>query len=124
MTRDVRLTLTATKITHPVREWEFLEQPITLPPPQWYMYAGLIVLFVGSGTGVYYLRLYRHPLFVQLSASPEALNHLPLGQLAQAQRLLQRTGRLAAVLATSAIQRPWLEHAIAWMDGCAWIRWI
>jgi hypothetical protein len=109
----MRMALTATKFTHPVREWEFLEQPITLPTPQWYMYAGLVVLFVGSGTGVYYLRLYHHPLLVQLSASPQALSHLPLEQLAQAQRLLQRTGRLTTVLATSAIQQPWLQQAIA-----------
>src|SRR5262249_4014359 len=113
LTRDMRLALNATKLAHPVREWEFREQPITLPIPQWYMYAGLAVLFVGSGTGVYYLRLYRHPLVMQLSASQQALRHLPLEQLTQAQRLLRRTGRLAAVLAAETIQRPWLTQAIS-----------
>jgi hypothetical protein len=116
-TKNGGLMLTAAKLTHPVRVWEFPAQPITLPTPLWYMYALLAVLFTGSSAGVYYLRMYRHPLVVQLSASPQSLSHLSLDQLAQAQRLLHRTGRLATVLSANAIQKSQMEQAVAFAQG-------
>lgn len=68
---------------------------------------------MGTSTGAYYLRLYRHPLVVQLSDAPALLSQLPMAQLQQAQRLLRHSGRLAAVLGSSPVQPSWLDQALS-----------
>ena len=112
-TADAHVTLKAIKLAHPVHEWNFPAQPFALPRALWPVYTLLLGLIVGSSAGVYYLRLYRHPLVTQLSAAPASLMTLPLDELLQAQRLLQRTGRLRAILATNAVPPAWLERAVA-----------
>ena len=111
-TEEASLELTAVKFTHPAHVWKFPEQPITVLPPPWWLYAAFGLLFIGSSVGVYYLRLYLHPLISQLSRSPEDLQNLPLEQLPQTQQLLQRTGRLDTVLSASDIQPDWFENAV------------
>jgi len=96
--KNSRFTLTARKETHPVHEWNFKNLFINIPITTWYWYILLVPLGIGTLTGIYYLRLYRHPLVTKLSIHHEGLLHLEPASLRQAQHLLKRTHRLETVL--------------------------
>ncbi|MGA1863653.1 MAG: hypothetical protein ACMUHX_01190, partial [bacterium] len=115
--KDTPLQLYAAKTEHPVHVWSFSGQRIILPSPPWFMYLLFLFLFAGSLIGVYYLRLYRHPLVVRLSASPESLSRLPIEQLSQALRMLQRTHRLDTVLSSNDIATCQLDEAIRFYEN-------
>jgi hypothetical protein len=81
----------------------------------------LLMLF---GTGllgitIFYFRRYRHPLVLELGASPQALLHLPLEQLPEAQQRLQQTGRLTTVLDSAEVSYDTLKQAIAFPQASA-----
>jgi len=61
---------------------------------------------------LYYLHFYHHPIVQQLSAAPSQLLKMPLNQLPQAKRLLQRTHRLDSVLNKNDIHITLLNDAI------------
>ena len=98
LNKEIRLTLTAKKILYPIHEWTFPDQPITIPPPPWYLYAVLTVLIFVLLVLIYYWRVFRHPLVVAVSQSQEGLYDVPLEQLPVAQRLLQWAKRWETVL--------------------------
>jgi hypothetical protein len=61
---------------------------------------------------LYYLRFYRHPIVIKLSAHPAELLVMPLEQLAQTKQLMQQTRRLDTVLAENEVDLTWLDEAI------------
>ncbi len=63
-----------------------------------------------GGTG-YWLRIYRHPLLLRLSARPEQLPDLELESLGEARRLLRLTRRLDTTLARAGIGAGTLDRA-------------
>jgi len=111
------------KTEHPIHAWEFEDKefPITTLKPSWYWYLLLMVLVSVSGVALYYLRYYRHPLVLRLSASPDDLAGLPGRELSTARYLLKRTHRLDSVLAAVPVSKTRLEQAIAfyrdWKPG-------
>jgi len=78
-----------------------------------WLYLLLIVLLLLVAIAIFYLRRYRHPLLLQLSADPQAIYHLVPEQLAEAQRRLLQTGRLRQLLANAEIGKATLSDAIA-----------
>ncbi len=109
------LNLTAKMLSHPVHVWKFKDHPIKLPRPPWHHYALLVVILSAIGPGLYYLRIYLHPLVTGLSRKPESINHFPLSQLPHAKDLLNRTGRLTSVLSAASIPRNLLDQAVAFL---------
>jgi sugar lactone lactonase YvrE len=75
---------------------------------------GSLLLF-GISIALYYLRLYRHPLVINLSTDASQLLTTPLEQLPQVKRLLKHTHRLNTVLANNDVSLAWLEKAIAFI---------
>ncbi|RKZ72609.1 MAG: hypothetical protein DRR19_31920, partial [Candidatus Parabeggiatoa sp. nov. 1] len=98
------------KRNHRIRKLERIQEP---PPllPWWLIILGLVLL-LGIGIAIYYLRLYRHPIVQALSADTSRLLTTPLEQLAQTKRLLQRTHRLDTVLVNNEVPVEWLDNAI------------
>jgi len=72
----------------------------------------LLLLLLILWPALYYLRLYRHPIVVNLSANPTHLLVMPLEQLAQTKQLMQKTHRLDNVLAQNEVDMTWLDDAI------------
>ncbi|MCP4104853.1 MAG: ATP-binding protein [Desulfobacteraceae bacterium] len=66
--------------------------------------------------GIYYLRLYYHPLTRQLSKTPASFTRIPLEQLSSAKRLLKKTRRLKTILTDSNIHISLLESAISFSN--------
>ncbi|WP_459872712.1 hypothetical protein [Endothiovibrio diazotrophicus] len=93
-----RVTLDAAAQGYPPLKWHFADRSVVLPTPAWELYAALAALLTAALIALYYLRLYRHPLVVRVSSSPEALLALPLTQLPEAHTLLRRTRRWETVL--------------------------
>ncbi|UCH96129.1 MAG: hypothetical protein JSV88_04545, partial [Candidatus Aminicenantes bacterium] len=112
LNNDLRLDLVARKPNHPVHEWIFENQAVSLPPPAWYWYGifGLLALVVLAG--LYYVRLYLNPLVTQLSKSPLELLHLEPHGLERAQKLLARTHRLETVLSGAGVSKSRLEKTL------------
>ncbi len=115
----LQVSLNVRQTTPPGFRWRFSDQSLTVTPPPWPLYTSLAVLLVGSTTGVYYLRLYRHPLVTRVSAQPEALLQLVPEELPKAQQLLTRTRRLPSILNSLGVQSQWLEGAMAFSQDDA-----
>jgi WD40 repeat protein len=109
------ISLRAIQRQHPVHQWD-LTQTLELPAPLWYSYLLLGVLLIAVLISLYYLRLYLHPLVQSLSADNAQFVRLPLQQLPKAKRLLQRTGRLDAVLSSNQSNIKWLNEAIGFLN--------
>nr|VFK28310.1 MAG: AAA domain-containing protein [Candidatus Kentron sp. MB]VFK74200.1 MAG: AAA domain-containing protein [Candidatus Kentron sp. MB] len=109
---DSRVTLEAFQLGPPAHRWR-LEQAITIPPPPWESFALLAALFLLTLGGIYYLRLYRHPLVRRLSATPEGFLRLSPGELPLAKGLLHRTRRLSTVLRAAGVSEDALAAALA-----------
>jgi len=76
------------------------------------IYILLVLLLLTLIGAFYYLRSYRHPIVLRLSTDSSQLLVIPLEQLQQAKRLLQRTHRLKAILADNDVHITWLDNAI------------
>jgi WD40 repeat protein len=92
------LNFTAKTRGYPLHEWTFPNQSLTLPPPPWYLYSVLVALIAVLMGLIYYWRVFRHPLVLSVSQSPAHLYDIPLEELPQARRWLQRAGRWHTVL--------------------------
>lgn len=103
LNQEVRLHFVAKKVLHPIHEWSFPNQPITIPPPPWYFYAIPIITIVILFILLYYWRVFRHPLVVAASDSEQGLTTLALEELVPAQRWLQLAGRWQSLLAREQI---------------------
>jgi hypothetical protein len=58
--REAQVTLSAVKLVHPMREWLFPAQSVTLPRPAWFVYAltaGVVML--AGAIGWYFWRRLR-----------------------------------------------------------------
>ncbi len=108
-----RLNMLVRKSNQPAHEWLFQGQSIVLTKPAWYWYILFAVLALAALGGLYYLRLYLHPLVTQLSKSPIELLHLEPTGLERAQNLLNRTHRLDTVLSGAEVSKSRLKKAIA-----------
>jgi WD40 repeat protein len=99
----------------PLYDWEFRDVSVVLPSLPWSTYlAEVLVLLLGlSATLYYYQRVYRHPAVVRLTAQPQAIRDLDLGELATARCCLNRAGRLKPVLQAARVHATWLEQAVA-----------
>lgn len=76
----------------------------------------ILLLLLILWPALYYLRLYRHPIVVNLSANPAHLLVMPLEQLAQTKRVLQQTHRLDTILADNEVDITWLDDAIDFLS--------
>lgn len=65
----------------------------------------------------FYVRIYKHPITLQLSANPKELLKLPLQQLPEAKRLLEITGRLNTILGKCDISPKTFEQAITFLNA-------
>jgi len=112
---DTRLDMAAWTDRLPQFEWAFDQKNIILPTPPWQLYLFLIILFLLGAAAAVYLRRYRHPLVVSLSADPAGLLALPLETLPEAQQRLAQTKRLNTVLSGASVSRQTLEQGIAFI---------
>ena len=117
--KNAKISLDIRTTNLPLFTWNFNEQSLTLPRPAWWMYAALASLLMLTSLGVFYFRRYRHPLVLELAASPQALLYLPLEQLAEAQQRLQQTGRLNTTLASAEVSLDTLNKAANFQQDSA-----
>lgn len=106
------LNFTAKTRGYPLHEWAFPNQSLTLPPPPWYLYTVLVALIAVLMGLIYYWRVFRHPLVISVSQSPAHLYDIPLEELPQARRWLQRAGRWHTVLSHQQIPLTQWEDAL------------
>jgi hypothetical protein len=69
--------------------------------------------------GLFYLKRYRHPLVVRLSAEPAALLHLPVEQLPEARRRLTQTGRLNKIMSEAEVTDKTMDRALSFAGETA-----
>ncbi len=117
--RDLKVDLFGHKLLSPggvgppSYDWEFKNLEVIPPSLPWMLYAAAFALLVALGGMVYYQKVYRHPLVVRLTATPEAIRELDLAKLGSARKSLQRARRLNSVLETAGVSSSWLDHAAA-----------
>ena len=95
----------------PLYDWEFKDVPVIPPGPAWPVYAAAVLLALLLSGSVHYVRVYRHPLVLRLSARPGDLRDFDPGELPAARRALERARRFAAVLQTGQVPLAWFELA-------------
>ena len=109
-----RLALQGSTTDLPIFSWE-------LPSPK-IKWAGLFLFLTLLPSlaivliALFYLRRYRHPLVVQLSANATALLRLPTEQLGDARIRLTKTNRLKATLAEAEVTAQTLSSAVAFVE--------
>lgn len=94
------------------------------PPFDWIKffksYLGIILILLAFFiliSLVFYVRIYKHPLVLQLSNYPENLLKLPLQQLPEAKKLLNITWRLNTVLARCNISSTTFNQAVLFLQA-------
>ncbi len=65
----------------------------------------------------FYVRVYKHPITLKLSANPQELLNISVQQLPEAKRLLQITGRLNTILSECKISPKTFEQAITFINA-------
>ena len=110
---DTTLDLAVERLDFPPHRWSFPDLTIVEPPPPWMLYLGALALLLAAVALAYWVRIVRHPLLLRLSAQPESLPDLELESLGEARRLLRRTRRLEATLASAGISSGTLDQATA-----------
>lgn len=92
------------------------------PPFDWIKFLKSYLGIIITGTTflvfmllLFYVRIYKHPLVLQLSNSPQDLLKLPLQQLPEAKKLLRLTRRLNTVLARCEISHTTFNHAVSFL---------
>ncbi len=112
LNKNSRVTLYIRKTTAPIHAWYLRDLLIDWRP---FMYPHEIVLLLLGvlmlAVLAYYLRLFRHPLVLELSAEPVALLHVPFEDLPRARRYLHNTRRLDTVLSNSGVPDKFLQKA-------------
>lgn len=93
------------------------------PPFDWVKffksYLGIILILLAFFILIsllFYVRIYKHPLVLQLSDHPEDLLKLPLQQLPEVKKLLRLTWRLSTVLARCNISYTTFNQAILFLQ--------
>ena len=121
---NATVSLNSWKSNLPQFEWDFKDKPIILPTSAWTLYGSLTVLLFDVLFVILYLRRYRHPMVVSLSASPSKLLSVPFEQLAECRLRLLRANRLTTVLSDNNVSRQTLDDAIIFQrkapDHIAW----
>ncbi len=112
VTQNIRLTLTVKKTDYPPHRWVFEDKTIEALPIHWLFFSPALLILLALLPMIYYLRLYRRPLVINLSHSPTNLLDVTLEQLPIAQRLLTRTRRLQTVLVGAGIGANRLDAAV------------
>lgn len=79
----------------------------------------LLPILVMIVMGLFYLKRYRHPLVVKLSAEPAALLHLPVEQLPEARRRLTQTGRLNKIMSEAEVTDKTMDRALSFAGETA-----
>jgi hypothetical protein len=110
--KNSKLNLIARKSAYPVHVWEFNDIPISFPLPAWFWFVLFNLLLLVSTIGIYYLRIYLHPLTKILSKTPSAILNLAPQELLRARNLLKLSRRLETVLSSSSIYKSHFENSI------------
>jgi len=113
--KNTRVDLIANKYDLPPHDWIFEKARVVIPFPAWVQFAffgGLIAVIL---IAFYFLRLFLHPLTLQISKSPEALRELPPHQLSKARSLLRQTRRLDSILAALSLSNLRIEDTLSFI---------
>ena len=98
-------------------QWRLPVAVNVMPIHQQLLLAAATLMLLGFT--VFYFRRYRHPLVLELSTQPQALQRLPLEQLAEAQQRLQQTGRFSTVLDSAEVSHDTFQHALDFQQASA-----
>ena len=108
-----KINLQVRTLNLPFMVWNFDNQQVQLPVSTWLTYISLLILVFLAIIYTFYIRIYQHPMVLELSKKPSSLFKLPIEQLNEAENRLVKISRLDKVLSDAEVSPDTLKIAIS-----------